>query len=271
MYKCNLEKELNAKKRSVAITKKVLCTMLFFIFVFGTQTLFASIVPVPGPPEFIAELEITNDNLIATFTLEGDITGEISVNNLQFDDVLTVLINQDTGVVTITGTPCNYERVVGKGWIILTRNGVDEIIFVSVDLSPSPSTLFETVSNDPIVVFVNGTEIISPVPARIINDRTMLPLRVIAEALDAEIDWCEDTRTITVDSGIYIAILTIDSKFVEVSFSGADFVTHEIDSPATIVYPGYTLVPVRFFADLFYSDVEWVEGDTQNFVMITQG
>lgn len=37
------------------------------------------------------------------------------------------------------------------------------------------------------------------VPAQIINDRTMVPLRAIAETLDCEVKWDEMTRTVTID------------------------------------------------------------------------
>ncbi len=38
------------------------------------------------------------------------------------------------------------------------------------------------------------------VPAQIINDRTMVPVRVISEGIGATVNWDEETRTVTVDT-----------------------------------------------------------------------
>jgi len=53
---------------------------------------------------------------------------------------------------------------------------------------------------------VNGTEVyidtnnhsVKPI---IINDRTMLPLRFVAESLGCDVGWDPDTRTITITYG----------------------------------------------------------------------
>ncbi len=48
-------------------------------------------------------------------------------------------------------------------------------------------------------VYINdGAEIESDVPAQIINDRTMVPLRVLSESIGAKVDWDGNTRTVTV-------------------------------------------------------------------------
>ena len=45
----------------------------------------------------------------------------------------------------------------------------------------------------------NGEEIQLDVPARIVNDRTMVPLRAISEALNARVDWIEDLQRVVID------------------------------------------------------------------------
>lgn len=42
-----------------------------------------------------------------------------------------------------------------------------------------------------VTVMVNGTELIADVPAQIMNDRTMLPMRAIFEKLGANVSWME--------------------------------------------------------------------------------
>ncbi|MCL6561221.1 MAG: hypothetical protein K6U74_21025 [Firmicutes bacterium] len=50
----------------------------------------------------------------------------------------------------------------------------------------------------PVRMTVNGREIYSDVPPQIINGRTMIPARALAEALGAKVDWDAATSTVIV-------------------------------------------------------------------------
>ena len=45
----------------------------------------------------------------------------------------------------------------------------------------------------------NDEEITLDVPAQVVNDRTMIPLRAVAEALDAKVDWVGELRRVVID------------------------------------------------------------------------
>lgn len=46
----------------------------------------------------------------------------------------------------------------------------------------------------------DGSSVTSDVPARIINGRTMVPLRVLSESIGADVNWDNDTKTVTVNT-----------------------------------------------------------------------
>lgn len=48
--------------------------------------------------------------------------------------------------------------------------------------------------------FVNSTEILLDVPAKVVSDRTFVPLRFIGESLNATVDWDPDTFNVTITS-----------------------------------------------------------------------
>ncbi len=52
---------------------------------------------------------------------------------------------------------------------------------------------------DNVMYIGDGTTVEVDSPAQIINDRTMVPVRVISESIGALVGWDEDTRTVTVD------------------------------------------------------------------------
>lgn len=53
---------------------------------------------------------------------------------------------------------------------------------------------------DPIKIMVNGREVVGDTPAQIVNDRTMVPIRLVAEALDADVSWDATTRQVIINT-----------------------------------------------------------------------
>jgi hypothetical protein len=104
-----------------------------------------------------------------------------------------------------------------------------------------------------ISVILNGNTIAFDVQPQIINDRTMVPVRAIFEALGASVDWNEETRTVTAIKGGTTVKLTINSDTMYIN----DTVT-AIDSPACII-DDRTLVPVRAISEAFNIKAEWDE------------
>ncbi len=52
----------------------------------------------------------------------------------------------------------------------------------------------------PITLWINGRQVVSDVPPVIVQDRVMVPLRLVSEQLDAEVSWDGASRTVTVTS-----------------------------------------------------------------------
>jgi N-acetylmuramoyl-L-alanine amidase len=83
------------------------------------------------------------------------------------------------------------------------------------------------------------------------NGRTMVPLRAIFEALGAQVDWDNDTRTVTAIKGDTTVVLPIGST--KPTVNGKEW---PLDVPAKISQ-NRTLAPVRFVGEAFGSSVGW--------------
>ena len=107
---------------------------------------------------------------------------------------------------------------------------------------------------------VNGTESeIDPgrgtVPL-IQNDRTLVPVRAIVEAMGGSVNWDEETQTALLELNGDIITLTLGSQ---TAFLNEE--AHTLDvTPVSI--NDRTMLPIRFIAESFRFDVEW-DGDTQ--------
>ena len=98
-----------------------------------------------------------------------------------------------------------------------------------------------------IKVTLNGTELAFDVQPQLINDRTMVPMRKIFEALDANVEWQEETQTILATKDDTVITMQIGNNVITIN--GADF---ELDAPPQLVNDR-TLVPVRAVAESFDS------------------
>ncbi|MDY3928539.1 MAG: stalk domain-containing protein [Clostridia bacterium] len=102
-----------------------------------------------------------------------------------------------------------------------------------------------------ITIYVDGKEIICEQPPVIKNDRTMVPLREIFEALGADVEWNGETRTATATKGSEVVSIQIDQKQL---FKNGN--AEEIDTAACIIN-NRTMVPARAVAQAFGANVEW--------------
>lgn len=117
-----------------------------------------------------------------------------------------------------------------------------------------------------VTVTLNGNPIEFDVPAQIIEDRTMVPMRKIFESLGATVDWIEEQQGIVAIKDSKIIVLKIGSDLMVVT----DIMTGTqegitLDVPPQII-DGRTLVPVRAISESLGVAVGWI-AETQTVVL----
>ena len=124
------------------------------------------------------------------------------------------------------------------------------------------SSVISGAAADDVRVELDGKTLAFDVPPQIIDGRTLVPLRVIFEALGASVDWISETRTVTAQKdGINIS-MTIGSNAMRINSE-----TVELDVPPQII-DDRTLVPARAVAEGFGAKVDW-NGDTRTVIIST--
>ena len=129
---------------------------------------------------------------------------------------------------------------------------------------------YEILTDDSIKVILDGNELDftdengNKVEPQIINDRTMVPMRKIFEALGAEVRWNPTQRAIlATKDGITIG-LQIDSNIATIDYpDGQNVIT--LDA-APVIVNDRTLVPVRFIAESLNKNVDW-DSDTRTVII----
>jgi len=111
-----------------------------------------------------------------------------------------------------------------------------------------------------VTVTINGVVQVFDVAPQLINGRTMVPLRALAEALGMVVDFEEETNAAILTTENMSVIHVIGSYDISVNGKISDF-----DMPSMIV-ESRTLMPVRMLAEAIGADVGW-DADTGTVVI----
>lgn len=111
-------------------------------------------------------------------------------------------------------------------------------------------------------LYIDGSALQTDVPPTLLNGRTLVPLRAIFEALDADVDWDGATRTATAEKAGTTVQVSIDDTTAYVNGQA-----QTLDVPAQLI-GGRTMVPARFVSESLDARVLW-DGTAQSVYIIT--
>lgn len=117
--------------------------------------------------------------------------------------------------------------------------------------------------NEKVTVLLEGNEIVFPDAQPFIDtrDRTLVPIRFVSEAMSADVDWDDASKTVTIQKDKDVVTYTIHSTVAYLNGQLMSF-----DSFG-ILKEDRTFVPLRFISELLGCDVDW--NDTSGIVTIT--
>jgi uncharacterized repeat protein (TIGR02543 family) len=120
----------------------------------------------------------------------------------------------------------------------------------------SSNTIVLTIDEHDALVY--GTTKTNDVAPKVVNDRTMLPARFVAENLGATVEWDGEKQLVTITGKTekqedVTILITIGSDYAKVN--GEDV---KLDSPA-FVENDRTYTPIRFISENLGATVEWNE------------
>ena len=111
--------------------------------------------------------------------------------------------------VLLDGAPIEFDvppQVIDSRTLVPLR-AIFEALGAEVHWNPETQVVTGTCANTTVVLpigstspTVNGEVVPIDVPATIINQRTLVPLRFVAESFGVQVDWNAETRTITITS-----------------------------------------------------------------------
>ena len=218
----------------------------------------------------LSGITLSSGGISPTFdagTTNYTVTVDYSVSSITVNPTLT----DDNANVTVDGLVVKSGAVSGTIELNVGSNTIEVAVMaqdgstikaytVTVTRTEQVNDAEEVKGNASMVLYINGEIKESPT---IVNDHAMVPLRMVSEALGAQVDWDADTKTITVQRANTTIGVVIDNDVAIVN--GAEALLPE---RPFINESGMSLVPLRFIFEALEAKVEYNE-DTRT-IHVTQ-
>ncbi len=157
---------------------------------------------------------IDENGVLTIHSLEHTYTGVVKASYdgfettlaLKFADLETIKLTLDSNILMINDKPLEMDVVpsIVNDRAMVPVRFVAEALNGMVDWDPKLETAYIAYGDNLVEIiiqapelYVNGEAVAVDTPAQILNERTMMPLRAVAEGLGLEVDYDDATRTIT--------------------------------------------------------------------------
>ena len=145
--------------------------------------------------------------------------------------------------------PAEYAEIEIKGNYVTVKTIDEQWGAIKITTNQVVMAIDEVASN------VFGKVIYNDVSPVIVNDRTMIPIRFIAEALGLNVSWNETAQTVSLKGDVIEIEMGIDSNYAKVNG------TEKVLDVAPFIENNRTYLPVRFISENLGAKVEWVPGN----------
>jgi hypothetical protein len=133
--------------------------------------------------------------------------------------------------VTLNGAEIDFDQppIIENGRTLVPLRAIFEALGAKVDWSQSAQTVTATKGDVTVslkigsnILTKNGESITLDVPAQLLNGRTLVPARAVAEAFGAKVDWDGKTRTVIITADLLTKAPADYYEAVPLKYSAAE-------------------------------------------------
>lgn len=146
---------------------------------------------------------------------------------------------------------CNYLKTQNYFLRCYIMKRILSILLLSLILVTSQPLIAPAQGQETVSVLIDGLTLNLDVSPIIQNNRTLVPFRAIAEAMNINVSWDNQTQTVNATDGSKTVRLQINNR---TAYCNNTPITLDI---APQIISGRTLIPLRFFSEAFECQVNW--------------
>lgn len=202
-------------------------------------------------------------------------------NRLSFFIIIALMIflvgsgtASNSGIsVTVDNTPLSFDvpPVMESGRTLVPLRAIFESLGASVQFDGSTQKITAVKGTTTVQLTinsadstVNGTPVKLDVPAKVINGRTLVPLRFIGEAFGAQVDWISSTRSIKITPKAEQSNLLNGSILWQGANYNGDLVNGVPHGYGSLTFPNGDRYTGQFNHGIVHGigTIYWITGDT---------
>ena len=159
------------------------------------------------------------------YTSQGDLLSGMFYNpNFQYKEQA---VEETNITVMVNGEPLTFDQspIMQNNRVLVPMRLIFETLGAAVEWDESTQSVKATNGNTIITMQIgnntlvkNGENIVLDTAPILLNSRTLVPVRAVAEALDASVDWDGNTSTVIITTSNTTSNTTVTSKIVTEQF-----------------------------------------------------
>ena len=211
---------------------------------------YPALPPLPEEPVPTKKRSGGGSTATPTYTAQFDTNGGSAVDKVKTDK---------NGKIERPADPTK-EGYIFVGWY--SDSKLTKPFDFSAELTANSTLYAKWKENNEIILTIGsrkisvfGREIKNDVAPKIVNDRTMLPIRIVAESLGGTVTWNGELQRVTIQKGADVILITIGADTAYVNGTAV-----KLDA-AAFVENGRTYLPLRFVSETLGAQVAWNEAE----------
>jgi len=157
------------------------------------------------------------------------------------------------GASEVSGTGTTYWRVRAVGAALTSAWSAVQSFSVRAVLPRQTILVLHVASTQ---MSIDGTAVTIDMAPQIIEGRTLLPIKWVAEPLGADVSWDATDRKVTVSLGSTVLELWIGKSQAHVNGKSVA-IDPQNAKVVPLIVSGRTMLPIRFVAEQLGADVQW--------------
>ncbi len=137
------------------------------------------------------------------------------------------------------------------------------LVVLALVLAASVNSQTTVVVKEQITITVDSAKVVADVPPINVKGRTLVPVRGVFDAFEAEIGWFPNERRVFIRRDCDVIWLRIGDANAKVNDRIVPL------APPAMLYQRRTMVPLRFIAEALGATVDWNAG-TQTITIVTR-
>lgn len=214
----------------------------------------AAALSIPNPPSYLEDTVVSASKVTLTWSDNSDNEAGFKIERKAAGGIYSQIKTVGKDITTYTDTGLSSDTLYY--YRVRAYNNMGNSKYTEAAIRTAQETLIKLSVGSTSYYVNNQLKTMDAAPI-ISDNRTLLPIKYIAEAIGANVEWNNNERKVTISSKGTTIELWIGLSSAKVNGSYKLIDTSNKQLAPIIVEPGRTMLPLRFVSENLGAKVDW--------------